>query len=383
MAKLSGRLQQLRELREAGEKKRTVEPGAEGVKGSSDAPLPWAGWKAVADYVWKRRVSVPCPFETQHVEGLLLESSSLIPKLVFYDFETTGLSGGAGTIIFLAGFGRIEGEILHIEQILLVDYPGEPAFIRALLPYLSADNLFVSYNGKGFDRHMLLNRLRIHGYRQADMPQQLDLLYPTRKIWGKSLKKCNLGRIEELVLHIERVDDIEGGLIPECYQEFLRTRDDGCMRRVVAHHVQDIASLGQLLFHIEKAAIEPEILCDGQARLGLGLLLLQSNEARAISVLEAELFLGNEAAGRILVPFYKRRRQLTELRRVLAKMRALRAGYFQLIETAKILEHIDKQPKAALSLLQPLLEQRALLSKANLNELQHRLRRLGRKTSAM
>ena len=387
MAKLSGRLQQMREMREAG------------VTGSSDeiskveeksphkqeapSPLPWPGWSAVAPYVWQRSLVLPCPLEKQHVEGLLLENSSLIPKLEFYDFETTGLSGGAGTIIFLAGFGRIEGEQLHIEQILLVDYPGEPAFIRALLPYLSADKLFVSYNGKGFDRHMLLNRLRIHGYHNADMPRQLDLLYPTRKIWGKSLERCNLGRIEEFVLNINRDDDIEGALIPECYQEFLRTQDDGCMRRVVAHHVQDIASLAELLFHIEETAMDPESLSDGQARLGLGLLMLQINEARAISVLEAELSAGNEAAGRILVPFYKRRRQLTELREVLAKMRALRAGYFQLIETAKILEHVDKQPRAALSLIQPLLQQRSLLSKVNFNELQHRLQRLKRKASAM
>ncbi|MDZ7793990.1 MAG: ribonuclease H-like domain-containing protein [Spirochaetia bacterium] len=380
MAKLSGRLNQLRELREAGA---TGSADERGKVGRNDAPLPWTGWRAIAPYVWKRSLVLPCPLETQHVEGLLLTNSSLLPKLVFYDFETTGLSGGAGTIIFLAGFGRIEGEKLHIEQILLVDYPGEPAFIRALLPYLSSDKLFVSYNGKGFDRHMLLNRLRIHGYHNTDMPRQLDLLYPTRKIWGKSLKKCNLGRIEELVLNINREDDIEGALIPECYQEFLRTQEAGCMRRVVAHHVQDIASLAQLLFHIERTAMNPESLPDGQARLGLGLLMLQINETRAISIFEAELSAGNEAAGRILVSFYKSRRHLTELREVLAKMRALRAGYFQLIETAKILEHIDKQPKAALSLIQPLLQQRALLSKVNYNELQHRLRRLERKISAM
>ncbi|MFO7729576.1 MAG: ribonuclease H-like domain-containing protein [Spirochaetia bacterium] len=379
MAKLSSRLQQLRELREASGKAKIGQKIPQG----NEAPLPWAGWNAHSPYVWQRSLTVPCPLETQHVEGLLLKDSSLLSKLVFYDFETTGLSGGSGTIIFLAGFGRIEGEQLRIEQILLVDYPGEPEFIRALLPYLSSDNLFVSYNGKGFDRHMLLNRLRIHGYHTTDMPCQLDLLYPTRKIWGKTLERCNLGRIEELVLNIHREDDIEGALIPECYQEFLRRQDSDCMRRVVAHHVQDIASLAQLLFHIEKTALNPERLHDTQTRLGLGLMMLPINETRAISILEAELSAGNEAAGRVLVPLYKRRRQLTELRGVLSRMRALRAGYYQLIETAKILEHIDKQPKAALRLIQPLLQQRPLLSKVHFNELQHRLRRLERKTGEM
>ena len=37
-----------------------------------------------------------------------------IESLLFYDLETTGLSGGAGTVAFLAGFGRIEDGAGHL-----------------------------------------------------------------------------------------------------------------------------------------------------------------------------------------------------------------------------------------------------------------------------
>ena len=307
MSKLSGRLHRLRNLRNEStfsnndQDITSNERVAQVPHVPQQAPVPWEGWSEIAPYVWKRTVETEYPMELQHIEGLLIKGTEVLPSLVFYDFETTGLSGGAGTVLFLAGFGRIDGGSMIIDQILLADYPGEPAFIDELRTYLSQKKIFVSYNGKGFDRHVLLNRLRLHGYHTADMARQLDLLYPTRKIWGKYLDRCNLGSIEKHVLRIERELDIHGALIPECYQEFLRTQKDNCMRKVVAHHVQDIKSLAQLLFHIEKVSREPHLLVDSNARLGLGRLLLTKGNPKGIKLLEDELEDGNEAAGFLVV----------------------------------------------------------------------------------
>jgi len=384
VAKLAGRLQQLRKMREARDEKAAGE-NTEGKKAEEknpevlSRPLPWEGWTELSPYVWKRTIEVAYPKETRYIGGVLIESADILNYLVFYDFETTGLSGGAGTLVFLAGFGRFDGKSMSIDQLMLADYPGEAEFIREISRYLSDKNIFVSYNGKGFDRHVLLNRLRIHGYRNADMRRQLDLLYPTRKIWGKSLERCNLGSIEAHVLKVTRVLDIPGALIPECYQKFLRTREEGCMQMVVAHHVQDIKSLAQLLFHIEKVASEPHLLIDSNAGVGLGRMLASLGDPRGLKILEKELSEGNEDAGRILVPIYKRKKRIPELRGVLNKMTALRPGYFQIVETAKLLEHIDKDPKAAMDLIQPLIQRRALVSEARLKELHYRRNRLQRK----
>ncbi|MFW5727182.1 MAG: ribonuclease H-like domain-containing protein [Spirochaetia bacterium] len=380
MAKLSGRLQQLRAMR-AAELSNTSESSSSAEE-QTDVPLPWKGWTQLAPYVWRRGERRHYPEGSRWIEGVLIKERSLLPDMVFYDFETTGLSGGAGTVLFLAGFGRFEGEYLHIDQLLLADYPGEPEFIREIVSYLSDRKLYVSYNGKGFDRHILLNRLRLHGYRLADMPRQLDLLYPTRKIWGQVLERCNLGSIEAQVLGIGRESDIPGALIPECYQDFLRTRNYECMQRVVAHHLQDIESLARLLFHIERLAAQPGLLTDSAARTGIGQILLSRGDMRGITVLEDELLHGNERAGRALVLHYKRMRALPELRSALAGMLAIRPGYFQVVETAKLLEHADKNPKGALELLEPLLGRRAALTGTQYKQLLYRRRRLEKKLGA-
>ena len=49
-----------------------------------------------------------------------------IRRCLFLDTETTGLSGGAGTVAFLVGVGYVEGEALVIEQ-----YPA--LFAKAVL----------------------------------------------------------------------------------------------------------------------------------------------------------------------------------------------------------------------------------------------------------
>lgn len=391
MAKLSGRLQQLRALREAGRpEKSAVDQAAQSSShscrpGDSRVPEVWEGWTELSPYVWRRSVRAAYPPEARRVEGVLIEDSGILPDLLFYDFETTGLSGGAGTLLFLAGFGRFEGEYLRTDQLLLADYPGEPDFIREVVTYLSDKRVFVSYNGKGFDRHVLLNRLRLHGYRGADMRRQLDLLYPARKIWGQVLERCNLGSIEAQVMGITRNLDIPGALIPDCYQEFLRSRDGECMQRVVSHHLQDIESLARLLFYIEGLAARPGglpgIMPDGAARAGLGKILLAKGDPRGITVLEDELLHGSEIAGRALVLHYKRARRLPELRSALARMLEVRSGYFQVVETAKLLEHVDKKPQAALDLIEPLLGRRAVLTGRQFKELLYRRRRLEAKAA--
>ena len=45
--------------------------------------------------------------------------------LVFFDLETTGLSGGAGTVAFVVGFGCFQGSRFHVWQFVLPSFAGE------------------------------------------------------------------------------------------------------------------------------------------------------------------------------------------------------------------------------------------------------------------
>ncbi|HEY5868163.1 MAG TPA: ribonuclease H-like domain-containing protein, partial [Candidatus Tectomicrobia bacterium] len=51
-------------------------------------------------------------------------------QLVFLDTETTGLSGGTGTVAFLLGVGRIDGAELCLRQFFLTGFRGEAALLQ-------------------------------------------------------------------------------------------------------------------------------------------------------------------------------------------------------------------------------------------------------------
>ena len=53
-------------------------------------------------------------------------------RVVFFDIETTGLSGGAGTLAFLVGCGWFEDEGFRVRQFFLLVRRGERAMLDAL-----------------------------------------------------------------------------------------------------------------------------------------------------------------------------------------------------------------------------------------------------------
>ena len=78
--------------------------------------------------------------DRKSLQRTLLESlfdcsfpASVEPEdLLFLDTETTGLSGGAGTIAFQIGVGYFSPSGFVVEQFLMHDYPEEPEMLRRL-----------------------------------------------------------------------------------------------------------------------------------------------------------------------------------------------------------------------------------------------------------
>ncbi|MBL8968594.1 MAG: hypothetical protein JNG85_16435, partial [Spirochaetaceae bacterium] len=65
-------------------------------------------------------------------------------NLRFFDLETTGLSGGSGTVAFLAAVGRVKDGSFSVVQFFLEDYPGEPVWLAALLEELGEETSLVT-----------------------------------------------------------------------------------------------------------------------------------------------------------------------------------------------------------------------------------------------
>jgi hypothetical protein len=232
------------------------------------------GWERISAGVWRRVVHRPND-DAAYLYGLLdsagadgsagasaAAACALVPpgfgpeRLVFFDAETTGLSSGAGTSVFLVGFARIGPEGITTEQLFMADYPAEAEFLQSVAERITEDDLAVSYNGKGFDAHVLDTRFLLNGAR-LPIGAQLDLLYATRRLWRRSLGQCSLGMVEEGVLGIRRERDLPSAEVPERYFDFLRSGDPAGLEDAFAHHLQDIESLVSLLAQMERVFVDP------------------------------------------------------------------------------------------------------------------------------
>lgn len=262
------------------------------------------GWKELGDFSWSRRTTVKASFPALLDPSPLLPSGGDPASLVYFDIETTGLSGGAGTIAFLIGLGSSDGESLTIDQFFLSDYPGEFDFLGFVLARVDETKTYVSYNGKAFDTQILRTRCIMTG-RSFPAFRQLDLLYPVRKLWGNSLPSCSLGTVEEQILGIRREIDVPGMLVPDLYFEFLKTGETGGLKRVFAHHLQDIVTLERLTCHLARVLANPEI--DSLlSKCRLGRWLVDSGYAHGIDVLTEAFEEGDIGAGYYLGRYLKK-----------------------------------------------------------------------------
>ena len=94
-------------------------------------------------------------------------SSWDVRRLLFLDTETTGLSGGAGTLAFEIGLGFIDRRGMVIRQYVMRDYGEEGAILSDIASLLPRFDTLVTFNGKSFDiplleSRMVMQRIRVH-----------------------------------------------------------------------------------------------------------------------------------------------------------------------------------------------------------------------------
>ncbi|HJS28272.1 MAG TPA: ribonuclease H-like domain-containing protein [Anaerolineales bacterium] len=176
--------------------------------------------------------------------------SSLAPaSIAFLDTETTGLAGGAGTLIFLSGFARVEGDELVVIQFFLRDPAEEPALLEAVDGYLNPIECLVTFNGKAFDLPLLQNRFIANGWLEAWRPaSHIDLLHLARRLWRDRLPSRALGDLETQLLGVWRTEEeVPGWLVPLIYVDYLRQKDARPLKGVFYHNRMDILSMVALL----------------------------------------------------------------------------------------------------------------------------------------
>jgi uncharacterized protein YprB with RNaseH-like and TPR domain len=282
-------------------------------------------------------------------------------RLLYIDTETTGLSGGVGTVAFLVGTGFYENNSFVIRQYFIRDYDEEGAMLAELKEQLSRASGLVTFNGKAFDMNLLQSRFISNRQRPSftDIPN-IDLLYASRRVWGMKLESCRLSSLEENVLGLIRHDDIPGALIPSVFFEYLDDRDATEIVRVIRHNELDILSMVSLLNRLRTMLESPLAETDGSFELlGIGRIFEANGKTEnMVKCLEAcagsERFDIRIQAIKRLSGVYKRAGRYD---RAMTHWKALESEnhefeMFHLIEMAKYFEHRKKDPVKALQLVE-------------------------------
>lgn len=276
-----------------------------------------------------------------------------IRRVLFLDTETTGLSGGVGTVPFLVGAGWVEDDAFVLRQWVMRDYAEEPFLLHALLALFPRFDLLVTYNGKTFDLPLLHSRLVLHRLPDEQVPgAHLDLLHPARALYKLRLTRCPLSVLEQHVLGIRREGDLPGSEVPARYFEFLKTREFALLDDVLRHNAQDIRTLGLLLLRLCQAYTAPEQLSFAQDVLSVGRVLERRGdrpEARRCFRIAARGATGAHAR-QLLAGSHWRDAEFAEAEQIYLEMLTQgEGGLLPYVELAKLLEHRRRDYARALA----------------------------------
>jgi uncharacterized protein YprB with RNaseH-like and TPR domain len=203
--------------------------------------------------------------------------SSRSARTVFIDLETTGLSGGAGTVAFLVGCGYYDLGAFQVRQFLLTSHSAERALLTAVAEFFDDANLIVTYNGKTFDVPVMETRWSFH---RMEMPldgvPHFDALHTARRLWkvrgdDSGDGGCRLSTLERTLFDVRRVGDVGGFEIPSRFFHFMRTGDARPLEPVLEHNRLDLVSLAAVTARAVQLAQAGADGCpDEQQALALG-----------------------------------------------------------------------------------------------------------------
>jgi len=175
-------------------------------------------------------------------------NSFLSDQFLFLDIETTNISMGVGTFIFMVGLCWFTDQGINIRQIFLEDLSKEPVLLSYTQDLIKKFSTLVTFNGKTFDIPLLRSRLYFyHIPENIRSMWQIDLLYLSRKIFKRIPGSKKLIDIENEILNFRRTSaDIPGWLIPQVYFDYLELGESELIRNIFYHNQMDIISLAVL-----------------------------------------------------------------------------------------------------------------------------------------
>jgi hypothetical protein len=202
--------------------------------------------------------------------------TSGMARPVFLDIETTGLSGGAGTLAFLVGCGWFDRGAFRTRQFFLNGFAAERAVLHLVAELLVGAPFIVTYNGRTFDVPVMETRWQFHRMPPpVDGLPHVDMLPPARRLWRADAegmdRGCRLVHLEEALLGVARAGDVPAFEIPGRYFAFVRGGDAAPLEPVLEHNRLDLLSLAAITARAQVLVRNgPDAARDGSECLALG-----------------------------------------------------------------------------------------------------------------
>lgn len=308
-----------------------------------------------------------------------------IDDALFLDTETTGLSGGTGTLAFMIGVGWFAGDAFITRQIFIRDYAEERAALQYLAEITGTRKFLVSFNGKAFDVNLLAARYILNRLKNPleNLPH-LDLLFPSRRLCGHRLENSRLVTLEQQLFGLYRDDDIPGMEIPARYFAWLHRRDPRLVAAIFKHNHLDILSLAALAVHLAELMSPPHSTpaAPPKDRLAAARLLCERGEDEQATCLLQDLDSCDHPSVRVearklLSLLWKRQGKRDKAAFLWEGMlKDDPADPFAAVELAKWYEHGCRNYQTAHDLIAQMLARTIALNEDEKRALEHRLKRL-------
>ena len=167
-----------------------------------------------------------------------------------FDIETTGLSPKKANLI-LSGFyiPSPDGNFTY-KQIFAESLSEEPLVIEETLNVLDSVDYIITYNGVSFDIPFLEKRIKALNITGKPLPYNLDIY---KLLSRHSDLKSLLPNLRQKTIEIylgysdSRVDQIDGQQSIYEYFDYLETRDEDALERILLHNRDDVLQLYKLL----------------------------------------------------------------------------------------------------------------------------------------
>jgi uncharacterized protein len=341
-------------------------------------------------YEWEdremfERMELLRDFWEKNESGHPLSFQHPVENLLFFDTETTGLSTGAGTMIFLIGYARVKKDGIEVTQHFLPGPEQEPAFLGGFLEDFGEEDIIVSYNGKSFDWPQVRSR---HAFLRRELPKlpetgHIDLLHAARRFWKEELPSCRLAVVEEKKLGGARTDDTPGSLAPLLYFEYMESNNPAPLKGIMDHHDQDVRTLVQLYTLIGEKIIGSASHItteehEAAAHWWEGLKEVEKAERRWLAAEQSAARFSPRRRYRMALN-KRKQKKLREAAQLLEELRARRSPVPEAMdELAKYYEHTEKNVGEALAVTEEALQlPMSEKMKARLQKRQERLLRKG------